>query len=405
MAIGWFSTGSNPACLFYLNATASRSGSTVTINYTIKAKLGGSGSILGTSGTSKLYWIKVKVEAGGASTTVTVKKDNGPNDYDYWSGTTEHTKTGKLTFTNTTSTSTSVKFTGTSGMTSTGKFSAKSMTVSFPAYTTRPGSARNLSISPTTIPTTGSFNASWTAPSSNGGAAINRYELELKRYDSLNGTYSSYTDGNVVVDASGGSIATYKNGVYPSSYYTLNAYDSIYCRLATRNSVGWDDANNRPEIEIHICDIPGSIYPIINTDSIKSEDYFYVRWDPPSNNNASIDKYRVQISKYNTDIWYTVQDNVTTTSSNNIYPSNYLTLADGDIIACRVLAHNVAGWATNYGVCFAKINNPENLKFKDSSGNVQSVSAVKYKDTSGNIKDAQIRFKDSGGSVFEIRFN
>ena len=233
---GWFNTGSNPTLQYRLTATASRSGTTVKISYTIEGRMKKSSNYYGTG-----YPIKITAVSNGVKKTTQVKTSS-----ESWEGTTIHKKSDSLSITKSdTSTSTTITFSSTVESQTTGKFSNKSLTVTYPAYQTRPGSATNLKTSASSIKPDGNFSLTWSAPSSNGNAAIDKYEVELRKYTASSGSWSAYTDGKVVVTStSSGTL----NG--RSLYSDLVVGDQIQCRLATHNKVGWDTTENRPTLTI-----------------------------------------------------------------------------------------------------------------------------------------------------------
>lgn len=107
---------------------------------------------------------------------------------------------------------------------------------------TVPGHVASISASPTSIKPDGSFTLSWTA-GSNGGASIDKYNVDTRRY--TGGAWSAWTNngGNGLTSGS-----TTLNG--RSLYSTLMPGETIQCRVAVHNSVGWDPQDGRPTVSI-----------------------------------------------------------------------------------------------------------------------------------------------------------
>ena len=124
---GWFQAGSSPSVEFYCEANASRSGSTITVNCTVKSRHMYSDGYLGTG---KIVNVYAKSNLGGqGGVTHHSSTDN-------WSGTAEHTSTFSFTFGDTSNTSATIEFwserSGINGTTY--GFSGKTVSVSFSAY-------------------------------------------------------------------------------------------------------------------------------------------------------------------------------------------------------------------------------------------------------------------------------
>ena len=234
---GWFWTGSGPACGFNCTATASRSGSTVKVSWKIEARIQYSSTVVGSPLLGTGYTITATIKAGGKTATANIKTTS-----ETWNNNNIHTKSGTLSFTDTSTTSTNVAFSSTSNMTSTGKFSTKNVKVTYSSYASVPGHVASISASPTSIKPDGSFTLSWTA-GSNGGASIDKYNVDTRRY--TGGAWSAWTNngGNGLTSGS-----TTLNG--RSLYSTLMPGETIQCRVAVHNSVGWDSQDGRPTISI-----------------------------------------------------------------------------------------------------------------------------------------------------------
>lgn len=84
---GWFDAGSSPTVNTKCDVSLSKSGTTVTVNWTVHMKLASDYSYLG-SGSLEVY-----CACSGAEDGRTIK-----DHYDYWEGTDEHTASGSFTF-------------------------------------------------------------------------------------------------------------------------------------------------------------------------------------------------------------------------------------------------------------------------------------------------------------------
>ena len=122
---GWFSAGSSPTTEMYCEATASRSGGTVTVNCTVKSRHKYSDGFLGTGNVVTVY---ASTNLGGSG-SVTHHKTT-----DSWSGTAEHTSTFSFTFSDTSNTSATVTFRSETNTSSSYKFSGKTVTVTFSSF-------------------------------------------------------------------------------------------------------------------------------------------------------------------------------------------------------------------------------------------------------------------------------
>lgn len=124
---GWFSAGSSPTTEMYCEATASRSGSTVTVNCTVKSRHKYSDGFMGTG---KVVNVFAKSNLGGQGGAT------HHSSTDSWSGTAEHTTTFSFTFGDTSNTSATIEFwSERSGINGTAYgFSGKTVSVSFSAY-------------------------------------------------------------------------------------------------------------------------------------------------------------------------------------------------------------------------------------------------------------------------------
>ena len=122
---GWFSAGSSPTTEMYCEATASRSGSTVTVNCTVKSRHKYSDGFLGTGNVVTVY---ASTNLGGNG-SVTHHKST-----DSWSGTAEHTSTFSFTFSDSSNTSATVTFRSETNTSSSYKFSGKTVTVTFASF-------------------------------------------------------------------------------------------------------------------------------------------------------------------------------------------------------------------------------------------------------------------------------
>lgn len=122
---GWFSAGSSPTTEMYCEATASRSGSTVTVNCTVKSRHKYKDGFLGTGNVVTVY---ASTNLGGSG-SVTHHKTT-----DSWSGTDEHTSTFSFTFSDSSNTSATVTFRSETNTSSSYKFSGKTVTVTFASF-------------------------------------------------------------------------------------------------------------------------------------------------------------------------------------------------------------------------------------------------------------------------------
>lgn len=123
---GWFSAGSSPTTECYCEASASRSGSTVTVYVTMKSRHKYSSGNLCTG-----YTVSCTASSNlGGSATWTHHSSS-----DSWYGTTEHSSSSSFSFNDTSNTSATITFSSSTNTSSSYKFSGKTVSVSFDSYT------------------------------------------------------------------------------------------------------------------------------------------------------------------------------------------------------------------------------------------------------------------------------
>lgn len=163
------------------------------------------------------------------------------------------------------------------------------------------------------------INLSWTAPSSNGGAAITDYTVQ---YSSNAGT--SWTTFS---DATSSVTNTVVTGLALGSTYVF--------RVAAVNKVGSSvySANSASVFFALIPSAPASIQAISTNNSIQ------LSWSTPSANGSAIIDFTVQVSANNGSSWTTVSSTHTT----NIITISSPTVELGSTYIFRVAARNSIG--------------------------------------------------------------
>ncbi len=169
--------------------------------------------------------------------------------------------------------------------------------------------------SPTATPGNTTVKLTWTRPSSNGGATIDKYRVQ--RATSSNGPWTI--------------IATPTTRSHTAAGLTNGT--RYYFRVRARNAAGWGQASTVvTAVPRTVPSAPQSLVAIPGNSSVT------LSWKPPANTGgAEIKKYRVQVPSFGT--WY---DIATPTSPS--YTANGL--FNGTPYTYRVLAYNDAGWGT-----------------------------------------------------------
>ena len=211
---GWFDAGSSPTVQYYIALDCSRASSsskTVTCSYSIKAKLQDSGSTLG-----KGYTITINFSGGGGSSSKDIKAST-----DSWSGQTERGPwTGSFTF-ESTGTSTTFTMSSTTNTSSSGKFSNKTLTCSYGAYSFAPGPPSNV-----TIPSSQHFNTAfkitWTKGTA-GSGGLYGYDIQGRAYNG-----SEWSDWVTVIAPTKGDVAEYSMGAPRTLNYGGNTVAKYY---------------------------------------------------------------------------------------------------------------------------------------------------------------------------------
>jgi hypothetical protein len=156
----------------------------------------------------------------------------------------------------------------------------------------------------------------WLAPSSNGGAKIDRYRVQRAR--SIGGSWTTIAYPTTRGYTAGGL----KNGT------------RYYFRLAAHNTAGWSAPSKA------VTAVPSAVpsAPLSPKVTLVSNGNVMVTWTPPSSSGATpIDQYAVQWVTTPAGLWSSI-DSIGSPG----YTMGGLTL--GTKYYLRVRAHNAAGW-------------------------------------------------------------
>jgi titin len=171
--------------------------------------------------------------------------------------------------------------------------------------------------SPTATPGNATVKLAWLAPSSNGGATINKYRVQ--RATSKSGPWKTIATPTVRRHRAGGLT----NGT------------RYYFRIAAHNAAGWSSPSKVvTAVPRTVPTVPRSAKVTPGNTAVK------LAWlAPSSNGGAKINTYRVQRATSASGPWKTVAKPTTRS-----YTAGGLT--NGKRYYFRVAAHNGAGWST-----------------------------------------------------------
>ncbi len=212
--------------------------------------------------------------------------------------------------------------------------SAPSPTTSPPMTTVAPApnnvvnifaaSAASAPQSPTATPGNASVKLTWLAPSSNGGATIDKYVVQ--RSTSAAGPWT-----NIAFPT---SVAYTATGLTNGAHY--------YFRIAAHNTAGWSPYSTVVNaVPRTVATAPRSPVATPGNTTVK------LTWlAPSSNGGATIDKYLIQRSSSSAGPWTSIA-----TSTSLGYTAGGL--SNGAHYYFRIAAHNPAGWGTPSSVVTA----------------------------------------------------
>jgi titin len=171
--------------------------------------------------------------------------------------------------------------------------------------------------SPTATPGNASVKLTWLAPSSNGGATVDKYAVQR----STTGT-SGWT--NIAFPTGLGYTAT-----------ALSNGTPYYFRIVAHNVAGWSPVST--VVKAIPRTVPSAPRSVVATPGIGNVKLTWIA--PSSSGGATVDKYAVQRSMTGTSGW-----------TNIAFPAgtfNYMvsSLTNGTHYYFRLLAHNAAGWS------------------------------------------------------------